>query len=314
MSSVLNVVITNAGIAEVINAQHTGTAPVVLAQVGFGQGVYTPTADQTAMQDEIKRVSTIAGGVVGSNIMHIQALDSGEAAYAVYEIGVYTASGTLFAVYSQPTPILQKVADSSIMCVIDFVLSGVEPTSVTVGDTDFTLAPATTTNQGVVELATDGEVIAGTDTERAITPAGGAAAYVALSGNQTIAGEKTFSDGIKGNITGNVTGNVTGNLAGLIPYAVFYPRRVPVGSILMIMIERQTAVSTPVTIYWGHTVSHSLDGDYRIHGATLSLTGSNVQAVTSGDYFTGTFVLMSTVTFSAQWDICPALAIKISDT
>lgn len=194
MPSTLNVIITDAGIAEVVNAQHTGTAPVVLTQVGFGRGIYTPTADQTALHDEIKRVSTIAGGVVGSNIMHIQALDSGEDAYAVYEIGVYTASGTLFAVYSQPMPILHKVANASIMCVIDFVLSGVEPTAVTVGDTNYTLAPATTTNLGVVELATDGEVIAGTDTERAITPAGGAAAYVGLSGNQTVAGVKTFTD------------------------------------------------------------------------------------------------------------------------
>ena len=171
MSSTLNVIITDAGIAEVVNAQHTGTAPVVLTQVGFGRGIYTPTADQTALHDEIKRVSTIGGGVVGSNIMHIQALDSGEAAYAVYEIGVYTASGTLFAVYSQPMPILHKVANSSIMCAIDFVLAGVEPTAVTVGDTDYTLAPATTTNLGVVELATNSEAQEGSDDARAVTPA-----------------------------------------------------------------------------------------------------------------------------------------------
>jgi hypothetical protein len=194
MSSVLNVIITDAGIAEVINAQHTGTAPVVLSQVGFGRGIYTPTADQTALHDEIKRVSTIAGGVVGSNIMHIQALDSGESAYAVYEIGVYTASGTLFAVYSQPMPILHKVANSSIMCVIDFVLSGVEPTAVTVGDTDYTLAPATPTNQGVVELATVEETTAGTDTERAVTPADAAAVYVAIAKEQAVTGKKTFTD------------------------------------------------------------------------------------------------------------------------
>ena len=194
MSSTLNVIITDAGIAEVVNAQHTGTAPVVLAQVGFGRGIYTPTADQTALHDEIKRVSTIAGGVVGSNIMHIQALDSGESAYAIYEIGVYTASGTLFAVYSQPMPILHKVANSSIMCVIDFVLSGVEPTDVTVGDTDYTLAPATTTNQGVVELATVEETTAGTDTERAVTPADAAAVYVNIAGEQAVSGKKTFTD------------------------------------------------------------------------------------------------------------------------
>ena len=192
MSNTLNVIITDAGIAEVVNAQHTGTAPVVLTQVGFGRGIYTPTASQTALHDEIKRVGTIAGGVVGDNIMHIQALDSGGDAYAVYEIGVYTASGTLFAVYSQPLPILHKVANSEIMCVIDFVLSGVEPTAVTVGDTNYALAPATTTNQGVVELATNEEAIAGIDTERAVTPAAGAAAYVSLSKDQAVLGNKAF--------------------------------------------------------------------------------------------------------------------------
>lgn len=177
MATTLNVIITDAGIQEVINAEHDGTAPVRLAQVGFGRGIYTPSASQTELQDEIKRVDTIAGGVVGGNVMHIQALDGArDAAYAVYEIGVYTESGTLFAVYSQALPIIYKVADSEIMCVIDFVLAGFEPTSVTVGDTNYTLAPATTSNQGVVELATNEEAVAGTDAERALTPASGAAA------------------------------------------------------------------------------------------------------------------------------------------
>ena len=177
MATTLNVIITDAGIAEVINAEHTGTAPVVLTQVGVGRGVYTPTADQTALHDEIKRLSSISGGVVGDNIMHIQALDgAADASYAVYEIGIYTASGTLFAVYSQALPIIHKVADSEIMLAIDFVLAGFEPTSVTVGDTNYSLAPATTSNQGVVELATDDEAIAGTDDERALTPKSGAAA------------------------------------------------------------------------------------------------------------------------------------------
>lgn len=75
MATILNVIITDAGIQEVINAEHDGTAPVRLAQVGFGRGIYTPSATQTALQDEIKRVDTIAGGAVGDNIMHIQALD-----------------------------------------------------------------------------------------------------------------------------------------------------------------------------------------------------------------------------------------------
>lgn len=217
MATTLNLIITDAGIAEVINAQHDGTAPVRLTQVGFGRGIYTPVPSQTELHDEIKRVSTISGGVVGDNIMHIQALDGdASAAYAVYEIGVYTASGTLFAVYSQPLPIIHKVADSEIMIAIDIILTGVEPTAVTVGDTNYTLAPATTSNLGVVELATNEEAVTGTDTERALTPAGGAAAIAAhdaalrdifvtthaagspTTGDaQTVYGVKTFANAVR---------------------------------------------------------------------------------------------------------------------
>ncbi len=298
MSSVLNVIITNAGIAEVINAQHTGTAPVVLAQVGFGQGIYTPTADQTAMQDEIKRVSTIAGGVVGSNIMHIQALDSGEAAYAVYEIGVYTASGTLFAIYSQSTPILNKVSDSSIMCVIDFVLSGVEPTSVTVGDTDYTLAPATTTNQGVVELATDDEVIAGTDTARAVTPAGGAAAYVALSGNQTIDGKKTFTGGLE-------SPTFTGDLTGKIPQPTYGPdstglstkTRVASGCIFMGWVR--ASVGQPLSVHAGQSIGSDLgDSSSKVYPA-LYENGDWTIATGSNTILLGDFCALSNLNLAA---------------
>jgi hypothetical protein len=38
--------------------------------------------------------------------------------------------------------------------------------------------------------------------------------FVQLDGAQTVAGVKTFSDGIVANVTGNLTGNVTGNVSG----------------------------------------------------------------------------------------------------
>lgn len=295
MPSTLNVIITNAGIAEVVNAQHTGTAPVVLAQVGFGRGIYTPTADQTALHDEIKRVSTIAGGVVGDNIMHIQALDSGETAYAVYEIGVYTASGTLFAVYSQPIPILHKVANSSIMCVIDFVLSGVEPTAVTVGDTDYTLAPATATNPGVVELATEGEVVAGADTERAVTPAGGAAAYVTLSGNQTVSGNKTF--------TGDVTAPIfTGDLAGKIPLPTYNASdrtRVTKGCIILALVKPPD--NAGLVLYAGETIhSNNNTGSVRVAPAFYHNDGWG-STLYGPNFLGGTFCALSSIDIDAGY-------------
>lgn len=167
----INIIITDAGLNEVINAEQTGTAPVVLSEVGLGTGQYTPSADQTELKAEFKRLNTIAGGSIGDNAIHLTASDEGSDAYTVYEFGIYTASGTLFAVFSQPVPILQKATAAHALLAMDIVSTNIDPDSVTVGDTNFQLNTATTTKQGIVELATDAEVVAGADAFRAVTPA-----------------------------------------------------------------------------------------------------------------------------------------------
>lgn len=169
-----SIIVTDAGIQEVINAEHSGTAPVVLTQVGLGRGQYTPTHDQTALQDEFKRLpaNALAGGNVGDNTIYINARDTSNDAYTLYEFGVYTASGTLFAVCSQNVPILQKAAGAQAYLDIEFLLTNVNPASVTLGDTNFFNPPATTDTEGVVELATAAETEAGTAGDKAVTPAG----------------------------------------------------------------------------------------------------------------------------------------------
>lgn len=167
----INIVVTDAGLAEVINAEQTGTAPVVLTEVGLGTGQYTPEASATSLKAEFKRLTTVAGGAIGDNAIHLTATDAGTTAYTVYEFGIYTASGTLFAVYSQPVPILQKAAMAHALLAVDIVLTNLNPDSVTVGDTNFQLNAATTSKQGIVELATSNEVITGSDGARAVTPA-----------------------------------------------------------------------------------------------------------------------------------------------
>ena len=196
----INIIITDAGIAEIVNAENNGTAPVVWSEVGYGTGQYTPSATQTALRGEFKRIDTISGGGAGDNILHITAEDSSNDAYSVYEIGVFTETGTLFAVCSQSTPIIAKAAAASALIALDIVLSNVNPDSVTVGDTNFVLNAATTEKQGIIELATDAEAKAKTDTHRAITPATldkvieGHSNIVHRSGAETIAGSKTFTN------------------------------------------------------------------------------------------------------------------------
>lgn len=166
------ITITDAGLAEIVNAEQNGTAPVAITEVGYGTGKYTATGDMTSLKAEFKRITMLSGGAVGDNVIHLTARDNSTEAYSVYEIGLYTSSGTLFAVYSQLVPIIQKAAQSQAMLSIDLVVSNFSADSIVVGDTTFFNPPATTTTMGVVELATNDETSIGSDSRRAVTPAG----------------------------------------------------------------------------------------------------------------------------------------------
>lgn len=164
------IVITDAGLAEVLNATHTGTSLVALTGIGLGTGQYVASADRTSLQAEFKRLSTLAGGVVDDDLIHFTVLDDSADAYSVYEFGVYTESGTLFAVYSQATPIVEKAPGSQAMLAIDIKLADISATNLSIGETNFVMAPATTEQMGLVELATKEEGIAGMSNRLAMTP------------------------------------------------------------------------------------------------------------------------------------------------
>lgn len=165
--------VTNAGLAALVNAQQNGSLPITLSSVQFGSGKYTPTADQTQLQSSFKTLNTIAGGAIGDNVIHITVSDVSEDDYDVYEFGVFTSDNVLFAVYSQDTPIISKAAGSQALLAIDIVVADAGDTDITVsGDTTFTNPPATTSQAGVVKLATSAETSAGTDASKVVTPAG----------------------------------------------------------------------------------------------------------------------------------------------
>ncbi|WP_213151772.1 gp53-like domain-containing protein [Stutzerimonas balearica] len=171
----LPITITDAGRAEIINAQNTGTGPVTITEIGFGTGQYTPTKTLTALQAQVKRVSSIAGQAVAADTIHVMAMDESSAAYNVGEFGLFSEKGTLIAVFSQPAAsgwIIQKAGASTLLLATDIILESLNATSITFGDISFINPPATTTVQGVVELATPEETQIGTDGTRAVTPVG----------------------------------------------------------------------------------------------------------------------------------------------
>lgn len=165
--------VTNAGLAALVNAQQSGTLPITLSSVQFGSGKYTPTADQTQLQSSFKTLNTIAGGAIGDNVIHITVSDVSEDDYDVYEFGVFTSDNVLFAVYSQDTPIISKAAGSQALLAIDIVVADAGETDITVsGGTTFANPPATTDTAGVVKLATAAETKTGTEASKSVTPAG----------------------------------------------------------------------------------------------------------------------------------------------
>lgn len=166
-----NLIVTNGGIAAIRNAQATGTNAVTVASVRIGSGKWTPTGTATALKTPIKTYTAIAGGAVGDNIIHVEAMDESTDAFTAYEIGVFLADGTLLAVASSNTAILTKAASAQAMLAVDIVIADAANTVFNFPSASFSVPPATTTIQGVVELATNAEALAGTDAVRAMTPA-----------------------------------------------------------------------------------------------------------------------------------------------
>ncbi|WP_110709208.1 hypothetical protein [Salinicola sp. CR57] len=162
--------ITDAGRAALVDPDNNGTNAVVIAEVGLGSGRYAPTKDQTELEAPIKRVDTIAGQAVSDDTLHVTVQDETADAYQVGEIGLFTDAGVLFAVYSQSDWIIEKAAPATLLLATDLVVESLDVSSITFGDAAFLNPPASTTVKGVLELATQEEVDAGTDRLRAVVP------------------------------------------------------------------------------------------------------------------------------------------------
>lgn len=167
-----NLIVTDAGIAAIRNAQATGTNAVTVSSVKIGSGQWTPDHEATDLQNVIKTYTAIAGGAVGDNVIHVEAMDTSDDSFTAYELGVYFSDGTLFAVASDTSPILEKASASQAMLAIDIVISAADSVTFEFPSAEFSVPPATTEIQGVVELATDAECLTGTDAVRAVTPHG----------------------------------------------------------------------------------------------------------------------------------------------
>jgi len=166
----LTLTITDTGRAALINAEHTGLAPVTIAEIGVSASALDPAPSATTLPGELKRLTTFSGAAVAADTLHITIRDDSTASYALRSFALYLNDGTLFALYGQSDPVMHKSANALLLLSVDIKLVQVAATAITFGSANFLNPPATTTVQGVVELATTAEAKAGTDADRAITP------------------------------------------------------------------------------------------------------------------------------------------------
>lgn len=159
--SALPITLTPEGIAAAVNAANTGLAPIDITEIGL---LSSPTTEH-------KRINTFGGDVVADNIIHVTLIDDTPDTYPLVGFRLYTDTGIVFGHYLQATPIIDKTAEGIALLSADIVLTSVPPGSVTIGGAGFSYPPATETRKGVLEIATQAEVDAGIDHERAVTPA-----------------------------------------------------------------------------------------------------------------------------------------------
>ncbi|NYS80102.1 hypothetical protein HZS80_20775, partial [Halomonas glaciei] len=159
----LKITVTDAGRAEIINAANTGTKPVEITHIAFTATAFAPSEQQTVLPGEIKRVASIAGEVVAPDTISVTAKDEGSDAYTVRGFGLITEFGTLFAVYGQAAPIIEKSSETTLLLTTDVVFADIAAASLTFGDVTFSNPPATETTKGVVEKATEAEAKAGSN-------------------------------------------------------------------------------------------------------------------------------------------------------
>lgn len=163
-------VITNAGLSLISGG---GTVNLTTLQVGTGTYTVPSPTSATALVSPISTTLTLVGSSTpGTGILALAFEDLTSNAYNATEMGVFTSTGVLFALYSQSTAIFTKAAASASLISIDLVLTNSQATSVTVPSTPgFNYPSATPTTAGVAQIATTALVTAGVDNTTIITPA-----------------------------------------------------------------------------------------------------------------------------------------------
>lgn len=134
MPTPITFTLTNAGLNAALNADTTGLT-LSLTRIAIGGGKYTPAATRTALQSEFSRYALSGGDVEpNSKTLRFSAVLESPITRQVFEIGLFTSTGVLFAVASTTgaNPLILVTANISYVASFGMVLSEIPAGSVTV--------------------------------------------------------------------------------------------------------------------------------------------------------------------------------------
>ncbi|RQP29566.1 tail fiber protein [Burkholderia ubonensis] len=165
------ILITDAGRAALVAPGNGGTSAHQVVEIGLANAPFVADKGLTKLPNELKRITTFGGANIAPDTIHATLKDDTADQYSLYGFGLYLENGVLLAAYGQATPIMEKSPAALLLLSTDMQFATIDATQLVFGDASFLNPPATAERQGVVELATQIEVDAGTDAVRAITPA-----------------------------------------------------------------------------------------------------------------------------------------------
>lgn len=176
------ITITDAGRTALVSTGHDGTNAQRVVEIGLATAPFKADPALVQLPGELKRIATFGGANVAPDTIHVTLKDDSADQYTLYGFGLYLANGVLLAAWGQSDPIMEKSPAALLLLSTDIQLATIDAAQLVFGDASFVNPPATTQQQGVIQLATQAEVDAGTDASRAVTSRTAASRYAAITG------------------------------------------------------------------------------------------------------------------------------------
>ena len=164
-----NLKITSAGISAANAAQNNGF-DIEITEIGLGSGHRIFDLDMTALVTESKRLAAHVQTSAQGNVAHISCIDESTDEYQIHELGLFLSDGTLFAYFSDSSPINVKTASSFLPIAFNLVIK-VDGLDFTISDSaSFIIPHAREISAGIIRIAPQSLAADGVDAITAITP------------------------------------------------------------------------------------------------------------------------------------------------